>query len=124
MTNLLDQFDTVTKSNQGAKIFLVDLKTGKPTKAWIRIYGRDSDKYEDANSALARAVRDRLEATGLEELDPKERRELACKMLASLTIEHGEFEWTGGYADLYSKYPAIREQIDKSLYDRANFVAA
>lgn len=123
----LSEFDTVTKANEGVEIELRRLSDGAPSGAFIKVYGLDSDVFrriqtERAQDAIAR------EAKRLPALTPAEIEERAILTLARCTIGWRGIEGLPSSfsvevaADLYRMYPAIREQINIAIADRANFL--
>lgn len=122
----LAEFDTVTRANDGVEIELRRLTDGSPSGAFIKVYGIDSDVFraiqtERAQDALAR------EAKRAPALTPAEVEERAIRTLARCTIGWRGIEGIPEFsveaaADLYRKYPAIREQINVAIADRANFL--
>lgn len=128
----LENFDTVTRANEGAPCALKDVRTGKPTDAVITVRGMDSDDFQRLKADRARDMAARRESGNYAELTQEERDELAVDTLARMTVG-----WTGlshggqplvfsvaAARDLYRRFPAIREQVNVFIADRANFLPA
>ena len=128
----LAQFDTTTLANVGVAIDIMALRTGKPSGVKITVYGSDSERFVEARTARAREVADIMGGNGGSDLTAQQLDMLACKMLAActkgwegLTHEGAPLEFSEQKATwLYSRYPAIREQINRAIADRANFLQA
>jgi len=122
----LKQFDTKTGSNAGVEIELKIIGSGAPSGAFIRVHGIDSDKFRDMQLERARESLER-EAKGLPDWTPGERDERGVKTLAACTLgwrgldDIGDFSVKAAEA-LYRDYPAIREQINVAIANRANFL--
>lgn len=128
----LNRFDTKTKANAGIEFALNDLRTGKPTDAKFRIVGSDSEHFQRLKAERSRKVAKRLQETGAEALTPEEMDEMACEMLAACTLGWSGLNHDGKPVpfstekakEVYSQYPAIRDQINLAIADRANFLLA
>jgi hypothetical protein len=129
----LDQFDTVTRSNAGVEMELKDLRTGRGSGAFITLLGKDSAEFRAILDERSRAYADRGAAGLPLELDADEREQASREMLARCTKGWRGLERADGtelvYShsaaiDLYATYPAIREQVNVFIADRANFVRA
>lgn len=125
----LSKFNTLTKSNEGIEIELVDIATGEGSGAFIKVLGTDSKKFKDTNADRARQalerIRNKVEQTKQEQEDE------AAFLLASCTVgwrglegdEGEEFPFSEAAAlDLYKQYPLIREQVDRAIADRSRFI--
>lgn len=127
----LDEFDTKTKSNEGAEIELLSLKTRAKSGVFIKVLGIDSDLFQDLKAQRSRELMDAVQARGKDYNPTREEIDLAsCEMLAKCTLgwrglTEGGKEVEFSYAkavDLYVKYPRIRDQINAAIADTANFV--
>ncbi|CDH43851.1 hypothetical protein [Candidatus Contendibacter odensensis] len=134
MFNLPD-FDTVSASDAGATLTLVREdngaiardKDGNPIT--LTVLGSDSAQYRKAQQKnLNRRLAKRTVKVTAEELEAE-----ALDILASATVAwSGFFDGIGdpipctpGNAlDLYKSYPSIREQADRFVSDRANFLGS
>ena len=122
----LKQFDTRTGANAGVDVELRFIGSGAPSGAFIRVLGTDSDVFRAMQLERARESLDR-ETKGLPDWTAEERDERGVQSLAACTVgwrgldDIGEFTLKAA-ADLYRKYPAIREQINVAIADRANFL--
>jgi hypothetical protein len=128
----LDSFDTITLSNKGVEFALKDLRTNKDTDAFITVIGRDSDEYRAIRTERTRMLADRASAGQSDEFTQAELDTLACELLGRCTkgwrgiTQKGEAIVFSEKAamDLYAKYPAIREQVNVFIGERANFILA
>ena len=126
----LSTFDTVTLSEAGVDIPLKDIKTGRPTEVTFRVHGMDSEAFQQAKTEMARGIADAMESGAT--LTAARRTELASEMLAACTlgwsgVTVGGVELpfsTAAARDVYMRFPAVREQINQAIGDRANFVSA
>lgn len=124
----LDQFDTVSAANEGVKMELTDVhgavvlkEDGTPLT--ITLLGQDSDAWIKAENAaqnrrLAQGARMKLTAEAL--------RSEAIASLAKVTVAW-DFEEDCTYENavrLYTRYPLIRDQVDRFVGERANFTKA
>lgn len=133
----LDALDTKTPSENGVDMPLRDLsgqpmtdKAGKPVT--IRVKGPDSDTYRRLTRAQ---VRKRLEqaAAGekLAEDEDAERNESdAIDIMAACTVSWQGINDKAGNpipcdvknaAELYRRYPTVRDQVDLFISARSNF---
>ena len=60
----LDEFDTKTKSNEGAEIELLSLKTRAKSGVFIKVLGIDSDLFQDLKAQRSRELMDAVQARG------------------------------------------------------------
>jgi hypothetical protein len=121
----LKQFDTKTNANAGVEIELKFIGSGAPSGAFIRVLGTDSDAFRDMQLERAREALDR-EAKGLPDLTPEERDERGIKTLARCTLGWRGLDGIEDFSikaaeNLYREYPAIREQVNIAIANRANF---
>jgi hypothetical protein len=122
-------FDTKTRADEGVEIELSDLKTGRPAGVFIKVIGSDGDRFSQLTTERARQLRD---ITSRGEASKADIDRLASQLLAGCTIgwrgltrNGDEYPYSPAAAlDLYTNYPAIREQIDVAIMRRANFVLA
>jgi hypothetical protein len=124
----LSQFDTVESANAGMEVELKDIKTSKPSGFFIKILGTDSEVYQDLKYQRSREAA--LRPDGYVQ-SPEEYRALTIDTLSSCTVgwrgligeDEKEIPHTKqGARDLYARFPAIRDQINVAIADRANFV--
>ena len=133
--NINEEFETVTKANAGVEIELVSIKTGKGSGCFVKVHGMDSEAFDAATAERARILADKAESGN--EITPKDRAEAQSALLGACTISwrcpNGTFleidgaEWDCSHEaamKLYMRFPAIREQINRAVGDRANFVGA
>lgn len=125
----LKQFDVVSAAEEGATLMLRDPVTGNALDATITVVGSDSERYRSAQSEEQMKLL-RRKQTG-EKVDADEWREQASRILSRATI--GWTNVTEGEKELecnernaryiYSTYPWVREQVDKFINERSNFLS-
>jgi hypothetical protein len=132
----LSKFNTTVLANKGVEVELKDLKTGAGAGAYITILGTDSETYQALKEERAREAAARIESGKGNDLSRDELLRLTVETLARCTTGWRNLdaeEEDGGGAlvfsheaavKLYTKYPAIRDQINREIADRANFVRA
>lgn len=127
----LNAFDTVPLANSGAPCYLKDIRTGRPTAMYITVLGMDSDAFQQIKLERARDMALRREQGNFSELTPEERDALTIDTLARLTvgwsIKSGgqDVEFSVAKArEIYKAYPAVREQVNVFMAERANFLPA
>lgn len=128
----LSNFDTVTRANQGAQCTLKDIRTGKPTDATITLRGMDSEDFQRLKADRARDMAARRESGNYTDLTQEEKDDIAIDTLARMTVGWDGLKHEGAplpfslsaARDLYRHYPAIREQVNVFIADRANFLPA
>lgn len=128
----LSQFDSVTLANKGVDIYLKDVRTGAKTKAYITIQGSDSDAFQAFRLEKEREMVEKVQRKEEVKLSTEENRKETIETLTRFTL--GWYGLTEGGKPLpftienakmlYTKYPAIREQIDRAMVDRTNFLKA
>lgn len=132
MGTSLKAFDTVTRANAGVEMELKDLRTGKGSGAFITLLGMDSEMFREIREERSRAMADRAAAGESVQISDAERTDLLCDTLARCTLGWRELDGEDGQPmppysysvanSLYKKYPAIREQVNVFIAERANFV--
>lgn len=127
----LNAFDTVPLANAGAKCYLRDLRTGRPTAMFITVLGMDSEAFQQIKLERARDMALRREQGNFAELTPEERDSLTIDTLARLTVGWSirvsgqEVDFSVPKArEVYRAYPAVREQVNVFMAERANFLPA
>ena len=129
MINLLDEFETQPRSEAGVEIELRLLKTGKLSGSFIKVKGMDSDTFLAAKADAARKLADIAESGRT--VTPQDVLEAQCETLAACTVGWREVELVKGEPlefsvanalMLYKRFPSIREQINREIGDRSNFV--
>lgn len=127
----LAPFDTLPKAENGATVPLLRLDTGEPFVArgvalTFTVCGTDSDRYQQAVAAVsewrvAEAARGGKPSS----------REFTARVLSKITVG-----WTGLFStegvavpvseeaalEIYRNFPAIADQIERFVLDRANFL--
>lgn len=132
----LDVVDTVTLANQGVDMPLKTLagvpiknKHGKPVS--IRLVGTDSEIYRNLMRArMVEGVNNRDASALTEELLVKTQEQAIDTVVACtlgwtnvLDKDGAEIKFTAEAARLlYKQYPAIRDQADRFIADRQNFL--
>lgn len=132
----LAEIDTKTKAESGVdmQVRKVDGSPllnpeGKPVM--IRLRGMDSDAYRDAQASAYEQIKQRAENKDDASTIAKSGEESAIELLVSCTIgwsgvlnKDGEpVMFTADAARaLYRQYPVIRDQVDRFIGTRANFL--
>ena len=130
-------FDTKAAAERGFEFQLSDMH-GRPAPIWIRVLGADSDQYHSTLRAQDRKRVDKL-ARGrrnaipsIEELLDDTIERLAAVTIAWRTKEGVSVKMPDGQPfpafskqaakDIYTRYAEIREQVDRAVMERANFL--
>lgn len=130
LVDLDDDFETRKRSEAGVEIELLSLRTRKGSGAFITVFGMDSDVFRAAKAERARVFAEKAEAG--QEVSAVDVEESQVELLARCTkgwrgIARNkaplQFSLDAARA-LYRDFPAIREQINQAIGDRANFVGA
>lgn len=127
-------FDTKSQAAQGFEFQLEDVN-GRPVPVWWTVYGFDSDQYQNALRAQQRRRLDRAARGRRQQLTPEDLEVDSIELLVAAT---GSFRASPGVKmpdgqpfpefskaaakDILTRYPVIREQVDRALADRANFL--
>lgn len=125
----LDNFDSRKRADEGFELQLIDPTTSQPGQEFITVLGRDSQVWQDESDDFQRGVGKAMAKSGkITPLSPEERRAATLSILAACTVKwRGEklgkipFSKEAARA-LYTQYPAIYEQVDAAIADRANFL--
>lgn len=125
----LSSFDIAMKrQEEGILIPIVSMDGKTPLGFSIRVAGPDSERAIAAGEAMGNEL---IERENLATLTSKDRRESMVRYLARVTLEFvpcvlidgKEFSYSEENAVmLYSRYPFIREQVDRSASKRAAFL--
>ena len=127
----LQLLDTVALSNAGEKLVLLHPSTKEELDITITLMGSDSDEYRNViKKRFEQAQRIQAKSTKPQEIDWDEFEDKARDLLAKMTLD-----WENVLEDkkkitcnfenakeLYKKYPWIREQVEKFISDRSNFI--
>lgn len=134
----LQGIDTKTLSDQGVEMVVKQLDSDKPLLDYtgqtvsITVLGPDSNKYQDIMRAQIKKRLNRMaENKGKDETDLDEVEADLIHLLVSCTVS-----WKGIYKPdqteipctpenarkLYANYPVLREQLDRFVGNRANFL--
>jgi len=127
----LAQFDASAASS-GSRMTIADPVTGEDTDLWIQLQGKDSDEYRKAQRAIAnRRLRQSQRRRNRFELTAEEIEEEALDLLVAVTIGWSDTLYLDGKplpfsADnarsLYTRFAWLKEQVDRFVDDRANFM--
>lgn len=120
----IDDLMTRDAHESGAELRIVNPKTGKKTDIYIKLMGVDSRAFRKAQKAAIRKV---IAAKG--NLNEDEFLDEDIEQLVAITIgwrgakRNGkEFEFNeANCRELYSQSPAIADQVDRFIGNRANF---
>lgn len=123
----LEQYDIVSGSEAGAKLYLRDRK-GKRTGEWIHLLGSDSKTYQERLAHYNRERLQRMQRGGA----PIEFEETEEDFIHRLAICTKEWSFTVGdkkpfpcnrenAMNIYRTAPLIREQAWEFVHSRENF---
>lgn len=120
----LSTLNTAKGATEGAELTLRHPVTNDELDGKIRLKGGDSREYR---AALHRTFQDRVKRGGR---TYEETEDTTASILAEVTIDWGGIEENGeevpfGYENakrIYSEYPWIREQVERFIADRSNFL--
>lgn len=120
------KFASRKDAGQGFELQLVD-DTGAKIDWFVKVVGADSDAYQAALRDIQRRNIDVINRTRKVAFEPEQQEESALELAVSATIG-----WRGEDAiapfsaaearRIYAEYPQIREQVDRAVNDRANFL--
>lgn len=127
----LSRFDTRTKANDGVEMELRLIKGGSPSGVFLKLLGRDSDEFRSAMEDNSRTITERV-AAGMPSLTQEQRSDMECELLSRCTTGWRNLEEKGAplvfsrseAKRVYAQYPAIMEQANIFIGDRANFTVA
>lgn len=127
----LANLDTVKGANEGFSVPIYHPGTNEELGIKITVLGQDSDEFVKLSRAQIKKRRDKLIKSGFRAdipVDEIERDD--TKLLAAMTKS-----WEGVIIDgkpidcnmdnvimVYERWPWLREQVDKAIGDRANFI--
>ena len=138
----LSVFDTETAANEGAKLHLLNPKTGLPAYAdaketkpvTITVVGTDGDVFtkEQQKQAKVLARKQKQKGDKAEDFDFDEEKKRTCDLYARMTKswenitlpgDKGQSECTYENAyKLYMSFKDIRLQVSGFMADKANFI--
>ena len=126
MTFDLAKLDTAKVAEEGAELFVAHPTTGEDLGITITLIGTDSKTFRDISKSRATASLKKK----TREIDLDQNESDAVELLAKCTkgwtgiTENGKevaFSYDNA-VQLYTKYLWLREQIDRFMADRANFL--
>lgn len=127
------EVDTLELSEKGVAFPILSLASGLPLELngkalTITAKGADSEAYQKARLEIERKRARVISGGGdFSDLDAR------CELLAAVTTAWSGFEDSEGReaqctpanaAELYKAAPAIRDQVDARVHNRANFIKA
>lgn len=127
----LDTFDTIAGAQRGYELELRDPSTDLPCGRFISILGADSDAYRECMREIQRRRTERMNRSRRFLATPEELESDALDLLASATTGWRGLAYRDGTPvpfsaaaarDLYRGFPAIRDQVDQAVGDRALFL--
>jgi glutamine amidotransferase-like uncharacterized protein len=123
----LDQFDVVTRAEEGAKCVLKDPLTGEDTPAYLILAGMDSSIYKQAQHKIANARINRKSTARItiEEIEAEQ-----VGVLVECTLGWGGMVLKGvevpfdrkSVKMIYEKFPTVLEQAQQFVSDRGNYL--
>jgi hypothetical protein len=127
MTFDLDQFDVVTRAEEGAKCVLKDPLTGEDTPAYLLLAGMDSSIYKQAQHKITntRINRKSTARITIEEIEVEQ-----IGVLVECTLGWGGMVLKGvevpfdrkSVKMIYEKFPTVLEQAQQFVSDRGNYL--
>ena len=126
MTFDLAKLDTAKVAEEGAELFVAHPTTGEDLGITITLIGTDSKTFRDISKSRATASLKKK----TREIDLDQNESDAVELLAKCTkgwtgiTENGKevaFSFDNA-VQLYTKYLWLREQIDRFMADRSNFL--
>jgi hypothetical protein len=127
----LQLLDSVALANSGEKLVLLHPSTEEELDITITLMGSDSDEYRTTiKKRFEQAQRQQAKSKKGNEIDLDEAEDKSRDLLAKMTLSWENVEEAGkkvsctfeSAKDLYKKYPWIREQVEKFISDRSNFI--
>lgn len=125
----LSQWDTVSKSEEGARCYLRDLASGETTELYIALRGEDSAAYREAKGELdRRRLRETLrnpENAGDRSFEDDEIELLSRLGIEWNLVENGEpIEFSRKeLARVLKAYPKIRKQVNAFVHNSRHFLS-
>ncbi len=127
----LKNLDSIAGSNEGAELEIVHPRTDEGTGIFLTLYGPDSDVVQRLKRAQVSKTMSQIRTRGTKKaVDPEALERDSIEFLARATkgwrgvVENGkEIEFSrDAAADLYARFPFIREQADRFIGERAHFM--
>lgn len=122
----LSLLDTVSRANEGVEVEIVSPRTGRPSGLTIVVYGKDSQVYRDALKAVYER---RTKRTDPSPITVEEAESESAEILARCTKSWNAEEdgkpvalTVDAAMSVYRRYPVIRDQVDRAIADRGNFL--
>jgi len=127
----LAALDTKKGAEEGFQLELRHPTTKKPLGIWIHVLGSDSDAYrahmDEVERQISKAVIDERRTDFTHE--EKQAREIEHLIAVTrgwsdnITLDGAKLSFSQDAArKLYARFRWIREQLDKAVHDRANFL--
>lgn len=121
--------DLTEDANNGSELVLIDPYTDEEIDIKIKLLGADSDIYQDASrKALQKLSRKKGSKISQDNVDEAIR--ATCSIYAKVTVEWSNLEMDGkpfacnyeNAFEVYLKFKWIREQVQKFIEERSNFM--
>lgn len=116
----ISELYTVDACNEGAELQIVSPVTGKETDCYITVAGIDSKAFREAERNLKRKL-----VKGDASIDDVTAEALASSVISWQGFESDGKEWKFNKKNaiaLFKNSPAIANQVDRFIADRANFI--
>lgn len=128
-------FDTKTQADKGFKLDILDVRTGEPSGFWITVLGVDSELMQARIREEAERMADAMKRDFVASETAEASRARRIERLVLATVGWAENAKIAGEPfpfstenarRLYSdpRFPAIREQVERGIQNRANFLPA
>lgn len=124
------QLDSVSVANEGSELTVLHPATQEETDIKIILRGADSDEYRSNTRRRVEQMQRNAKLKNQPDMDVKDLEDKHIELLAGLTLS-----WTGvqkgeedvpctpeNVKDIYTNWPWIKEQVNKFVEDRANFI--
>lgn len=126
----LSLLDSVAVANQGETLTLLHPATNEELDITITLMGSDSDEYRNTIKKRFEAAQRQAKNKRNQEVDLDDAEQKSQELLAKMTLGWENLQMDGkslkftfeAAKEIYSKFPWIREQVEKFVSDRSNFI--
>ena len=126
----LSLLDSVAVANQGEVLTLLHPATNEELDTTITLMGSDSDEYRNTIKKRFEAAQRQAKNKRNQDVDLDDAEQKSQELLAKMTLGWENLEMGGksvkftveAAKEIYSKFPWIREQVEKFVSDRSNFI--
>lgn len=126
----LNLLDSVAVANQGETLALLHPGTNEELDITITLMGSDSDEYRTTIKKRFEAAQRQAKNKRNQDVDLDDAEQKSQELLAKMTLGWENLEMDGksvkfsfeAAKDVYARFPWIREQVEKFISDRSNFI--